>query len=259
MPRKPRVLSSTGIYHIVLRSVNQHIIFEEDSDYQKFLHIMKDCKMKYDIDIYAYCLMDNHIHILLKSPPDRLSTFFQSMETRFVRWYNNQYSRSGHLFQDRFHSTSIEDEKAFLSVLVYIHDNPVKANMCRFSSEYRWSSHHAYYGKKDPLIDPSLAYNVAGTKAKLLLFFAQNARLNHDALYADDHTLPRHFFTDEKAMEIFLSQTGLSSVSEAAFLSKVKRNEYVRMLKKNGLTTRQVSRMMDISETTVKRLCKTPP
>ena len=66
MPRRPRTLSSTGIYHIILRSVNQHLIFEEDSDYQKFLYILSDCKMKYDIKIYAYCLMDNHIHLLMK-------------------------------------------------------------------------------------------------------------------------------------------------------------------------------------------------
>ena len=102
MPRKPRIFSSTGIYHITLRAINRHIIFEEDADYQKFLFILSDCKTKYDIDIFAYCLMDNHIHLLLYSEPDNLPSFFQSLGTRFVRWYNNKYSRCGHLFQIRY-------------------------------------------------------------------------------------------------------------------------------------------------------------
>ena len=164
MPRKPRVLSSTGIYHIILRSVNQHIIFEEASDYQKFLSILSDCKKKYDIDIYAYCLMDNHIHLLLQLTDDTLSSFFQSLGTLFARWYNNKYSRSGHLFQDRFYSSVIETERAFLSALSYIHNNPVKANMCRYASEYPWSSIGAFYGAKNPLINVSYAYNIAGSK-----------------------------------------------------------------------------------------------
>ena len=139
MPRKPRVISSTGIYHITLRSINQHIIFEEEADFQKFLFILADCKKKIDIDIYAYCLMNNHIHLLLHSTPNNLASFFQSFGSRFVRWYNNKYSRSGHLFQDRFFSVPVETASQYLSTLIYIHNNPVKANICHFPSEYRWS------------------------------------------------------------------------------------------------------------------------
>lgn len=175
MPRKPRTLSSTGIYHIILRSVNQHIIFEEDFDFQKFLLILSDCKKKYDIDIYAYCLMNNHIHLLIHLPDDKLASFFQSLGTRFVRWYNNKYSRSGHLFQERFYSTAVESEQAFLSTLIYIHNNPVKANMCRYASEYRWSSINAYLGAKNPLINVSFAYNIAGSKDSLLHYFAKES------------------------------------------------------------------------------------
>ena len=256
MPRKPRILSSTGIYHIILRSVNQHIIFEEDSDYFKFLYLFSDCKKKYEVEIYAYCLMDNHVHILLNSPPEKLSSFFNSLETKFVRWYNNKYLRSGHLFQERFHSTIIENDTAFLSVLVYIHNNPVKANICLYPSEYRWSSYNAYYGQKNPLISTSFAYDIAGTKDSLLHYFAERSDFSDAELFANDHKMPRHFLTDEKALEIFKSITKLSSISEVSQLTKVKRNEYVKVLKENGLSTKQVARVLDISVTTVKRLCK---
>ncbi len=250
-------MSSTGIYHIVLRSVNQHIIFEEDSDYQKFLFILSDCQKKYDVQIYAYCLMDNHIHILMSSPDDRLSVFFKSLETRFARWYNNKYMRSGHLFQDRFYSTVIENDRAFLSALIYIHNNPVKANVCRFQSDYRWSSFNDYYGRKNPLTELSFACSIAGSKDSLLHFFARESDRSDDILFANDHRQSKYFFTDEQALDIFKSVTGLSSSSEATKISRVSRNEYVRKLRNIGLTVKQVARFMDISETTIKRLCRT--
>ncbi|WP_022774171.1 REP-associated tyrosine transposase [Butyrivibrio sp. AE2015] len=256
MPRKPRILSSTGIYHIILRSVNQHIIFEEDSDYQKFLFILSDCKKKYDIDIYAYCLMDNHIHLLIHLPDDKLSSFFQSLGSRFVRWYNNKYFRSGHLFQERFHSSAIENERAFLSALIYIHNNPVKANACRYASEYLWSSVRAFYGAKNSLVNVAYAYNIAGSKDSLLHYFAKETDSPENTLFKNDHLEITHFLTDEKALTIFKSVTHLPTASDVVTLEKSKRNEYVRALKKEHLTIKQIARIMDISETTVKRICK---
>jgi REP element-mobilizing transposase RayT len=256
MPRKPRIVSSTGIYHIILRSVNQHIIFEEDSDYQKFLFVLSDCVKKYDVQIYAYCLMDNHIHLLLQSTPDGLSGFFQSLGTRFVRWYNSKYSRSGHLFQDRFYSVAIENDNAFLSALVYIHDNPVKASIIRYPSEYRWSSYNAYYGAKNPLVNVLFAYSISGSKEALLHFFSNEQISTENELFMNDHREAVHFLTDEKALSIFKSVTGLASTSDAITIEKTRRDEYVRRLREKGLTIKQVARLMDLSATTVKRLCK---
>ena len=255
MPRKPRILSSTGIYHIILRSVNQHIIFEEDSDYQKFLFVLLDCSKKYDIQIYAYCLMDNHIHLLIRSSSEDLPSFFQSIGTKFVRWYNNKYSRAGHLFQDRFYSVAIENERSFLSVLVYIHNNPVKANITRFPSDYRWSSYNAYYGAKNAIVDTSFAYKICGSKESLLHFFSQESFCTNNELFKNDHRETLHYFTDEKALSVFKSVTGLSSTSEVISLTKIERNNYIRILRKNGLTIKQVARLIDISEATVKRIC----
>ena len=256
MPRRPRVLSSTGIYHIILRSVNQHIIFEEDSDYQKFLFILSDCVKKYDTQIYAYCLMDNHIHLLIKSSSDNLSSFFQSLGSTFVRWYNTKYSRSGHLFQERYYSVSIENDSSFLSVLAYIHNNPVKANVIRYPSEYRWSSFNAYYGAKDPVVDVSFAYKICGSKESLLRYFSKENVDTDSELFKNDHRETSHFLTDEKAMAIFRSLTNLSSTSDVINLEKTKRNAYIRILREKGLTINQVARLMDVSATTVKRLCK---
>jgi len=257
MPRKPRKLSSTGIYHIILRSVNQHIIFEDDSDYRKFLHILSDSKSKHDIDIYAYCLMDNHIHLLLRSSPNNLPSFFQSFGSKFVRWYNNKYSRSGHLFQDRYHSRAVENKKQYLSTLLYIHNNPVKANICQYPSEYRWSSYNAFYGAKNPLIDTSFSHEIAGSKDNLLHYFAINSDAEDELeyeLFADDHHEVAHFVSDEKALELFKKVTGLSSASDVCKLGKPTRNQFIRELRQKKLTVNQIARIMDISPSTIKRV-----
>lgn len=255
MPRKPRKFSSTGIYHIILRSVNQHIIFEEDADYQKFLYILSDCKSKYDIDIYAYCLMDNHIHLLLYSNPASLSISFQSLGTKFARWYNTKYNRSGHLFQGRFHSSVIKNNSHYLSVLTYIHNNPVKAKICQYQSEYQWSSYNAFYGQKNPLINISFSYDIAGSKDLLLKYFSTHLNDDSTEQFNHDHKNIIHFITDEQALHIFKNITKLASTSDVWSLSKKTRNNYILLLKQNKLSQSQIARLMDVSVSTVKRIC----
>ncbi|MCR5431816.1 MAG: transposase [Lachnospiraceae bacterium] len=256
MPRKSRIISMTGIYHIILRSVNQHIIFEEDPDYQKFLFILSDCKKKYNIDIYAYCLMDNHIHLLLHSSPEELPSFFQSFGARFVLWYNKKYMRTGHLFQERFHSEAVESKEYFLTAFNYIHNNPVKANICRFPSDYRYSSYNAYFGEKNPLVDVSFAYEIAGSKYSLQYYIAHEDYSIEIPGFEGAPPRLKRYISDEKAIEMFRSLTNMSSISTVSDLTVKQRNIYVRALKKKGLTFKQVARVFDISVTTAKRLCK---
>ena len=256
MPRKPRTFSPTGIYHIILRSINQHIIFEEDDDYQKMLYILSDCKRTFDIDIYAYCLMDNHIHLLIRSSEDHLASFFQSLGTRFVRWYNTKYQRSGHLFQDRYYSIPVEKEQQFLSTLTYIHNNPVKSSLCRYPSEYRWSSYNAFYGQKNPLVDTSFSFDIAGSKDLLHQYFSTDSTHFDDSQVIPALEKTRHFMPDKDALNIFKEVTKLYSTSEAVDLPKSLRNKYMDILYKKGLTQKQIARLMDVSISTVKRYAK---
>lgn len=256
MPRGPRKISSTGIYHIILRSINQHIIFEEDADYQKMLFLLSDCKRTFDIDIYAYCLMDNHIHLLIHSMDNCLASFFQSLGTRFVRWYNTKYSHSGHLFQDRYYSVAVESKTQYLSTLTYIHNNPVKSSVCRFPSEYRWSSYNAFYGQKNSLVNISYSYDIAGSKDLLLQYFSTCSYDFDETRVKPAMEKSRHFIPDEEALIVFEKVTHLSSTSEAVKLAKPLRNSYIGILREKGLTQKQIARFMDISISTVKRCSK---
>ena len=102
----------------------------------------------------------------------------------------------------------------------------------------------------------SFAYNIAGSKDFLLHYFAKETAAPDNTLFSNDHREINHYLTDEKALDIFKSVTNLSSTSAVANLEKVKRNEYIRKLRQKGLTIKQVARIMDVSGTTVKRICK---
>ena len=153
MSRKPRVLSLTGIYHVMLRGVNRQQIFEQEEDYRKFIFILRDMVSPRDefkrplpprCAIYAYCLMSNHVHLLIKEEGERIGEVIKKFATRYAMYYNNKYEHYGHLFQDRFKSEPVNDEAYFLTLLRYIHQNPVAGKLCKHVEDYTWSSWREY-------------------------------------------------------------------------------------------------------------------
>ncbi len=144
MPRSARVKSKTGVYHIVLRSINKQRVFEDDEDYQKLLTVLNKYKLASGYEIYGYCLMSNHIHLLMKEGKEELGNAFRRIGASYVYWYNWKYNRRGHLFQDRFKSEAVETDKYLLTVLRYIHQNPVKVDIGSVET-YRWSSYKEYF------------------------------------------------------------------------------------------------------------------
>lgn len=141
--------SKTGIYHIILRGINRQTIFEDDDeDAIKFLQTLKDYESKSGYEIYAYCLMGNHIHILIKEGQEKLGTAIKRIGVSYVYWYNSKYDRTGHLFQGRYKSEVVENDKYLLTVLRYIHQNPLKAGITKDIEEYKWSSYNEYVNNK---------------------------------------------------------------------------------------------------------------
>ena len=164
MPRSFRVKSLTATYHIMIRGVNKEIIFGDDDDKRKFLQILKYYQSKYEIESFAYCLMDNHVHLLIKSQ-ENFNKFMQCIQTVYAAYFNKKYKRIGHLFQDRFKSIPVEEEKYLLECVRYIHQNPVKAKISSIS-EYPWSSYNEYI-KKSKLINPEIVLNLFSNDRKI--------------------------------------------------------------------------------------------
>lgn len=163
MPRKAREKSSTNIYHVMLRGINRQTIFEDDEDNEKFLQILDDFKKICEYKIYGYCLMGNHVHLLLKEGKEELDKIFKRIGTSYVYWYNWKYNRCGHLFQDRFKSEVVEDDKYLVTVLRYIHQNPIKAGICETLDEYKWSSYNEYINK-DGIVNYDFVLGIIGVE-----------------------------------------------------------------------------------------------
>ena len=124
MPRNARKQSKSGIFHVMLRGINRQVIFQDDEDCEKYLQCLVECQKLSGFQLYAYCLMGNHVHLLLEEKKEPLSQIFKRLGVRYVYWYNWKYKRTGHLFQDRFKSEPVEDDSYFLAVLRYIFQNP---------------------------------------------------------------------------------------------------------------------------------------
>ncbi len=265
MARKARDISSSGVYHVILRSINQQQIFEDRDDFIKFIYILSDCQKKYDFEIYAYCLMSNHIHILISYSKGTPGPVLQSIGVRFVTWYNKKYQRFGHLFQGRFISRAVESKNYFFRALFYIHENPVKAHICRHAAEYPWSSYSSYLGQNNFLLDINTqkAISLAGSAAELHRYWNDYSisllenpdRANTDESIFEIPSIQKSLI-DERALHQFSSITGCRSPSDFQNLPRPLRNEYIHKLHEAHLSYNQIARYGGVSKTTVHRVLK---
>lgn len=158
MARKSREKSATGIYHVCLRGVNKQRIFEWPEDYEAMYRIISFVQTKDsggadavspNFYLYAYCLMDNHVHLLIQpSNGQELWQVVKRLNVAYAIHFNNHYERIGHLFQDRFKSEPVEDMDYFYELLRYIHNNPVKAGITKTPDLYPYSSFAELIGGK---------------------------------------------------------------------------------------------------------------
>lgn len=241
MPREARRKSESGIYHIMLRGINQQQIFEDREDFEKFLQILKDCKAVSEYKLFAYCLMGNHIHLLVQEGKEPIEQVMKRLATRFVYWYNIKYQRVGHLFQDRFKSEPVENDSYFLTVIRYIHQNPVKAGLCKNLSDYKFSSYNSFFDNSD-LVDKDFVLNIIPIK----LFAEFNAKITNDkCLEIEEKPIIR--VTDEQAQKIIYRYSKCKSVADFQKLNIVQRDKCLINFRESGLSIRQISRLTGVS------------
>ncbi|MDD3365251.1 MAG: transposase [Syntrophomonas sp.] len=171
MPRKPREKSETGIYHIIVRGINQQDIFHEEDDFDKYLEAIRKIGLESGITVLGYCLMSNHVHLLVKESDTDISVFMKRHGVSYAYWYNCKYERHGHVFQDRFKSECVEDDAYLLTVIRYIHNNPVKAKIVNNPEQYQWSSCAIYYeaARKVNSVDTRLILGIFSVNEKLAI------------------------------------------------------------------------------------------
>jgi putative transposase len=149
-------MDDDGVYHVLNRGNGRQRVFQKDSDYSAFLIMLAQMKERFAIELYAYCLMPNHFHLLLKPhKAEDLSRGMQWFMTTHVRRYHRHYSTSGHVWQGRFKSFGIQDDDHCVTVARYVEGNPVRAGLVPSATDWCWSSHRERCGlEEDSMIAP---------------------------------------------------------------------------------------------------------
>jgi REP element-mobilizing transposase RayT len=149
MARRPRIEYEGAFYHVITRGNQRQRIFKSEKDYGKYLEILADYKDRYKYSLYAYVLMNNHVHLLIETQKAPLSKILQGINQRYTLYFNTKYRTVGHLFQGRYKAILCNKDEYLLSLIKYIHLNPVRAGIVKRLEEYRWSSHRVYSGDSD--------------------------------------------------------------------------------------------------------------
>jgi len=255
MSRQRRKLSSSQIYHVMLRGNSGRDIFIDDEDKHRFLNILTNKKKDNEFVIYAYCLMDNHIHLLLKENKDNISHIMKRIGTAYAVYFNKKYQQNGHLFQDRFKSEVIEGELYLLAVIRYIHNNPLKARLVKLPEDYKWSSYSEYLKNRTKMViveDILKLFSKNLSKALPLFMKFSQAEDNHDFLeYKEDNQTKKDINTYQKASNLrdqYLKRNHLELILLRKRRNKIFRDKLIRELKeKSILSNREIANLLEIN------------
>lgn len=243
MPRSSRKVSRSGFYHVILRGVNRQNIFFDDKDRRKMLEGLARFCGEEGPELHAYCLMDNHIHLLVRAI-DGLDVFVKQISSSYVYYINHKYGRIGHLFQERYKSEPVDDEQYLLTVFRYILQNPHKAGICEVL-EYRWSNAQQLDGREG-ICKFDLIEELAGGVAALREFVLM---ANDDRCLDVEECPP---VSDADAVRVAAYVLGWDP-KKLCLYPKLQRDAYILQLRDAGLTGVQIAKMSGLGKALVYR------
>ena len=244
-----RRLSEGDVYHVFSRGVGKQIVFEDAKDRRAFLAIFEKALTECDIQVLAWCLMDNHFHLLLRGRIDEIARFMKMLLASYAKRFNKRHGRSGHLFQSRYGSEPIDSETYLLQAVRYIHQNPEKAGIAP-AQRYKWSSYSEYVcAPRITTTAPVL--DTFGTKKAFEDFHRRESSFSLRE-YADQ----RGEAAAKQALLTAVDELGEKTLHAVRSLPKDERNRCIARLKRRGLTARQIERLTGVSRSTVARIAK---
>ncbi|MFN3285876.1 MAG: REP-associated tyrosine transposase [bacterium] len=149
MPRRLRGVLPEGVYHVTGRGNRRERLFCTPDAFQEYLKLLRRVSERYGVDVLAYVLMPNHVHLLLRAPEAVLPAFMRDLHGRFAQWHNRRYHLTGHVFEGRYRCWPCRQDRYLWALVRYLHDNPVRAGLADHARDYRWSSFRAHAGQPD--------------------------------------------------------------------------------------------------------------
>ena len=244
MARKPR---EYGEYiHVMNRGTGKQILFEDNEDRYKFLYLLARFKKECKITIIAYCLMENHFHLLIKDSHKSISRYMKKVEMCYVQYFNKKYSRIGGLFQGRYYSCVVKSDEQLVQTYRYILKNPEKAGIAS-ADGYKWNS-YSDYGKIGKLTNTTLIQQIIGNYKNFIHFMSKNDLKEYMDFDSEKHD-------DNWALKIIRETLSVVSGTALQAMSREQRNKSLTKLIKNNLKISQIERLTGISRNVITRVC----
>lgn len=266
MPRQPRPTASTGIFHVMMRGINHQNIFEDEEDYYRFLSTLDTMAEAFEPDgtlagrnytLYAYCLMSNHFHLLIRERNDNLAMAVKRIASSYVYYYNHKYGRDGHLFRERFKSEPVNDMDYFTTLLRYIHQNPVKAGLVQNVKDYEFSSWGEYAETVDPAFQLCNTHTVLNRIPFAELEALMNEALPEDIGCIDIEDPSKGRPSDDQVWLMIRELTGATHATAFQQLPEETKKQAFRELKGHRASLRQLSRLTGIGKGVIHRIWNT--
>jgi len=265
MPRRARLLSESGIYHIMVRGNEKKEIFVDDEDRARSLEIIMDKAYQEEVQILSYCLMSNHIHLLVMQKNAQIGRFMKRVEVSYAYYFNKKHGRIGHLFQDRYKSETIDSNEHLLAAVRYIHKNPVKAGIVKSEGDYEWSSFNAYTRDNTLLPSVNIEYILgmfAKERKRAIKLFKEFSGLEGNEDFMDvgidgekDNREIKGVMASRKVVDEILTSRGLKLEHLRLKQYNEIRNEIISLLKrKSDLSIRQIAELLEINRGVIQRI-----
>ena len=256
MSRQPRTFAYSQIYHVILKGIDGHDIFYDNKDKDFFLKQILTTKQSFNYIVYSYCLMSNHVHLVIKCKNELLSKAIQSLQIRYVSYFNKKYERTGHLFQGRFKSKAIENQKYFLKLCRYVHRNPEKAGI-ELTQKYEWSSYKEYLGEAK-IIDKNILLHYFNNNLNDFIYYTIGMTDVDDIEDFVEYEIINKF-TDAQLASIIMKKFNLSSIGQINLFFKNREPAFLKEdLKKitsiNGTNITQIARVIRINRNLIQKL-----
>ncbi|SCG83978.1 hypothetical protein DW1_2414 [Proteiniborus sp. DW1] len=258
MVRVARKESPTGYYHVMMRGNNKEMIFAKVAEKKYFIEQLQEQVEKKNISIVAYCLMNNHVHLLIHSELPKMTDAFKRINIKFAGLYNSKYERVGHVFQDRFKSEVIDSEGYLIRAMRYIHNNPVKAKIAINTDDYYWSSYKEYIEGKNKLVCPREREFILGLFSYSIEYFKSfhlEEEIEEFLEISEDLEQER----EERAQKIidkFLKKYDIRDIKALTNDKNILEDTVKQLLKNSYLSHRRIAELLHVSRGTIHGIAK---
>ena len=256
MSRQKRKISQTGLYHIVCRGISRQNIFEESADYEKLKDIIKKVKKETNFDLYSYCFMTNHVHLFIKeNTSGDISKIMTKILSHYATWFNIKYLRSGALFSNRYKSEPVEDDRYYLGLIRYIHQNPLKAHMVDNLNSYPYSSYREYVSGMQDITDIDFCLDMLHNNRETAIrqFIELNGYESEESFEITESQRK----SPQYIRRLIMSEIDGKEPATIKEMPKLQRNELIRkFVYDKEISKSALERATGISRGTIIRVCK---